>query len=229
MRVLDVGCGPGTITVDLARRVAPGSVVGVDREEAPLVEARELAVDVPNLAFVVGDVYALQFADGSFDLVHAHQVLQHLTDPVRALVEMRRVCRPGGIVAARDADYASMSWHPDDPVLDRWLALYRAVARANNVEPDAARRLLAWAHAAGFSEVRASASAWCYATAEERAWWGGLWSERVTRSAFAEHALSYRLATSEELAEIADAFRRWAACEDGWFAILNGEIVCRAT
>src|SRR5215468_6429208 len=75
MSVLDVGCGPGTITVDLARRVAPGSVVGVDREEAPLVEARELAVDVPNLEFVVGDVYALQFAGASFDLVHAHQVL----------------------------------------------------------------------------------------------------------------------------------------------------------
>src|SRR5262249_4062717 len=81
MSVLDVGCGPGTITLDLAGRVAPGGVVGLDREQAPLVEAKTLAADTPNVAFVVGDVYALDFDDGAFDLVHAHQVLQHLTDP----------------------------------------------------------------------------------------------------------------------------------------------------
>src|SRR4051794_23454404 len=95
--VLDVGCGPGTITVDLAERVAPGRVVGLDVSADPLDEARALAagrgVQVP---FEVGDVYALGAPDDSFDVVHAHQVLQHLTDPVAALREMARVCRPGG-------------------------------------------------------------------------------------------------------------------------------------
>ncbi len=68
---------------------------------------------------------------------------------------MRRVRRPGGIVAARDSDYAAMTWFPADPRLDRWLALYHEVARANGGEPDAGRRLLAWAHAAGFGDVAA--------------------------------------------------------------------------
>ena len=88
-------------------------------------------------------MYALAFPDASFDVVHAHQVLQHLTDPVAALREMRRVCRPDGVVAARDSDYAAFTWFPDDPRLTRWLELYHEVARSNDAEPDAGRHLLA--------------------------------------------------------------------------------------
>ena len=227
LTLLDVGCGPGTITVDLARLVAPGRVVGLDREEGVLGEARALAAAVGNVELVAGDVYALDFPDASFDVVHAHQVLQHLTDPVAALAEMRRVCKPGGLVAARDADYAAMTWHPADPALDRWLDLYHAVARANGAEPDAARRLLAWAHAAGFTEVTPSADAWCWATPEERGWCASTWGERATRSALAEQALAYGLATRAALEAIAAGFRRWAASDDAWWAVLNGEILCR--
>jgi SAM-dependent methyltransferase len=229
LTLLDVGCGPGTVTVDFARLLDRGSVVGIDREEAPLAEARTLAVPTPNVSFAVGDVYALDFADGTFDVVHAHQLLQHLTDPVSALAEMRRVCRPGGLVAARDADYATMSWHPAEPALDLWLELYHAVARANRAEPDAGRQLLGWAHAAGLSDVTASASAWCFATPGDREWWGGAWAERATSSAFAEQALAYGLATREQLAEVAAGFRRWAGSDDGWFAMIHGEIVCRTS
>ena len=188
--LLDVGCGPGTITIDLARIVAPGRVVGVDRAEAPLATARtDAATAGVAVDFEVGDAYALAFPDDSFDVVHAHQLLQHLGRPVAALAEMRRVCRPDGIVAARDSDYAAMTWYPDDPLLDRWLSIYREVARANGGEPDAGRRLLAWGRAAGFAEVVPSASVWCFATAADRAWWGGLWADRVTASAFAEQAV----------------------------------------
>src|SRR3954466_12224776 len=89
--LLDVGCGPGSITVDLAARVAPGRVLGVDVASAPLEQARGLAARAGVQAeFRVGDVYALEADDDSFDVVHAHQVLQHLTDPVAALREMAR-------------------------------------------------------------------------------------------------------------------------------------------
>ena len=104
----------------------------------------------------------------TFDVVHAHQVLQHLPDPVGALREMRRVCKPGGVVAARDSDYAAFTWYPEVPALTAWLVLYEQIARANGGEPDAGRFLLGWAHAAGFSEVQAGASTWCYATPEDR-------------------------------------------------------------
>ena len=227
--LLDVGCGPGTITIDLARRLEPGRVVGVDREPAPLEAGRvdAEAAGIPNVRFEVGDVYDLAFEDASFDVVHAHQVLQHLSDPVAALREMRRVRRPEGIVAARDSDYAAKTWFPADPRLDRWLALYHEVARANRGEPDAGRRIVSWARAAGFEDVAATASAWCFATPDDRAWWGGLWADRVTESAFAAQAVERGLSDRAELEAIAAAWRAWAAAPDGWFAVLHGEIVCR--
>jgi ubiquinone/menaquinone biosynthesis C-methylase UbiE len=228
IRVLDVGCGPGTITVDLAARVAPGEVIGIDPATDALDAAREAADEagVANVAFGTGDVYALEYDDASFDLVHAHQVLQHLADPVRALREMRRVCAPAGTVGARDSDYRAMTWHPAVPELDRWLDLYRAVARHNGGEPDAGRRLSEWARAAGFSTIEPSASVWCFATVEDREWWGGLWADRVVASAFADQAVAAGLTDAEELARIAAGWRTWAAEAAGWFAVLHGEIRC---
>jgi SAM-dependent methyltransferase len=226
--LLDVGCGPGTITVDLARRVAPGRVLGVDVSADPLGEARELAArGGVGVTFAVGDVYALDLPDDAVDVAHAHQVLQHLTDPVAALREMARVCRPGGLLAVRDVDYATVVWHPADPALDRWLELYSALARANGAEPDAGRRLVAWAHAAGLRDLTATASSWCFASPAEREWWGRSWAGRATASAFAEQALAYGLATRDELGELAAAWLRWAAADDGWLAMLHGELLVR--
>jgi 2-polyprenyl-3-methyl-5-hydroxy-6-metoxy-1,4-benzoquinol methylase len=227
--LLDVGCGPGTITADLARLVAPGRVVGLDREEGPLVTARAEAQEagLTNTSYVVGDVYALDFADDSFDVVHAHQVLQHLTDPVAALREMARITRPGGLIAVRDSDYAAMTWHPASEGLTRWLELYHQVACSNDAEPDAGRHLLAWAHAAGLRDVTCSAAAWCFATDEERQWWSGLWADRITGSALADQALAAGLSTDAELAGLADAWRDWGTQSDGWFAVLHGEVLAR--
>lgn len=225
LTLLDVGCGPGTITADFAPRLAPGAVCGIDSSADVIASAQR---DHPAAAFLVGDVYRLQFDDASWDIVHAHQVLQHLADPVAALREMRRVVRPGGIVAARDSDYATFTWHPFDERLQKWLALYHETARANGGEPDAGRYLLSWAQQAGFTQIRVSASAWCFATAEDRAWWGSLWAERTTRSAIAEQALREGRASSDELQEMAAAWREWASAKDGWFAVLHGEIVCTA-
>ena len=229
-RVLDVGCGAGSITVDLAERVAPGVVTGIDTSAGALRTARELAAErgCGNVTFAEGDIASLDFPDGTFDVVHAHQVLQHLPDPVAALREMRRVCRPGGIVAARDADYAAMTWFPDEPGLHEWRELYGAVARAEGNEPDAGRRLLSWARAAGFPDVAAGASTWCYADAAGRDLWGGSWAQRILESGTAGQALATGLATSADLERISAAWRTWAAAEDGWFTIVHGEIICRA-
>jgi ubiquinone/menaquinone biosynthesis C-methylase UbiE len=182
--------------------------------------------DHPAAEFATGDVYHLDSADASWDVVHAHQVLQHLADPIAALREMRRVAKPGGIVAVRESDYAAFAWHPADERLDRWLKLYREVARANGGEPDAGRHLLSWAQRAGFSTIHSSASAWCFATPEDREWLGETWAERITVSAIAQQAIREQRATTETLSDLADAWRTWSRAADGWFAILHGEILC---
>ncbi|GHC57766.1 methyltransferase domain-containing protein [Streptomyces flavofungini] len=229
LRILDVGCGPGTITADLAALVPDGHVTGVDRAPGILDQARATTAGrgLDNVTFAVADVHALDHADDTFDVVHAHQVLQHVGDPVRALREMRRVCRPGGIVAVRDSDYEAMTWYPHVPGLDDWLDLYRRVARANGGEPDAGRRLKSWALEAGFTEITASAGTWCYSTPEERAWWSGLWADRTVASAYAERATAGGHADQDQLAAVAAAWREWGRAEDGWFTVLHGELLCR--
>ncbi len=231
MRVLDVGCGPGTITMDLAALVtATGRVTALERSEEALDLARAEADrrGTTNVDFVVGDVQALDLPDDAFDVVHAHQVLQHVDTPVLALAEMRRVTRPGGLVAVRDSDYSAFTWFPATAELDRWRELYLRLARANHAEPDAGRRLLSWARAAGFGDVTAGSSTWCFATPEDRDWWGGLWADRVVGSDFARQAVERELATPVELAALAAGWRRWASEADGWFSVLHGEVLARA-
>lgn len=230
LRILDVGCGPGTITADLAALVPQGGVVGVDAAPGILDQARATAAErgLQNVEFAVADVHGLDFADDSFDVVHAHQTLQHVGDPVQALREMRRVCRPGGVVAVRDSDYAAMTWHPHSPGLTDWLDLYRNVARDNGGEPDAGRHLKAWARAAGFTDITATASAWCFASEEERSWWSGLWADRTLASSYAERAVASGYADEARLAAASGAWRAWGREQDAWFAVLHGELLCRA-
>jgi SAM-dependent methyltransferase len=231
MHILDVGCGPGTITADLAALVPQGSVTGLEHAPEVLEQARKETSQrgLNNVKFAVGDVHALEFPDGTFDVVHAHQVLQHVGDPVQALREMRRVTKKGGIVAVRDTDYSAMTWFPFVEELEEWKPLYLRVARSNGGEPDAGRRLLAWARKAGFDrkDITSTASTWCYSTPEERAWWSGLWADRTLVSSFASTAIGGGHATQQDLERISQAWRKWGADEDGWFALLHGEILGR--
>lgn len=226
-RLLDVGCGPATLTLDLASRVA--SATGLEHTEAALDIGRAEAErqGATNVDFVVGDVHALDIPDASYCVVHAHQVLQHVADPVQALREMRRVTKPGGLVAARDSDYAAFTWFPRLPALDEWMALYQRCARANGGEPDAGRRMLSWALEAGFTDVTPTASTWCFATPEDRAWWGGMWADRILQSAMATQALDSGFATQSDLQRMSEAWTEWAAAPDGFLSILHGEIVAR--
>ena len=230
MDLLDVGCGPATITADLADRVTPGRVVGLDAASGALEAARATLAerDLPaRVELTDGDVMSLPFDDGTFDVAHAHQVLQHLSDPVGALAEMRRVTRPGGIVAVRDAVYSAMAWYPEPEGMKLWRSVYMATARANGGEPDAGGRLLAWAHRAGFTEVTASASTWCYATAADRAWQSETWAQRCLTS-FGPQAVELGLARKDDLETMAQAWRQWGGSQDAWFVVVHGEVIAHA-
>ncbi len=224
--LLDVGCGPGTITSELAALVAPGRAVGIDREPEVIEEARRSSAG--RAEFLSGDVYGLDFQDGSFDVVHAHQVLQHLADPLAALTEMRRVLRRGGLLATRDADYGAFLWHPADVRLDRWREIYTAVCARNGANADAGRRLPSWVAAAGFDDLEGSSSNWTFADAASRGWWTGLWADRTLGSSFAEQALEYGLSTRGELEQVAAGWREWGERPDGLFVVVHVEVLARS-
>lgn len=224
LSLLDVGSGPGTITADFAERLAPGAVVGVDYS-ADVVAQAASAFNASNLSFAAADAYALEYANESFDVVHAHQVLQHVERPVEMLREMRRVAKPGGVVAARDVDYGGIVIGPDYPALAEWQRLYDAVHRGVSGEPNAGRYLKSWARAAGFSKIECTASHWLFEDEADRAWWGGMWADRVLKSKFAADALRLRLADQALLERISEAWTAWANDPDGWLLMPHAEIV----
>lgn len=226
-RILDVGCGPGTITADFARLVAPGEVVGIDASAEVIAKARadHVSAGLKNLRFEVADAYQIPYPDERFDVVHAHQVLQHVDDPVGVYREMRRVTAPDGVVAVRDVDYEGMIWAPRLPALTEWIELYLQVHRGVSGEPAAGRHLKAWAADAGFSSITCSASLWLFENNVDRSWWGGMWSDRALRSDFATNALRMHLADQEKLERIARGWQEWADDPNGWLLMPHAELL----
>ncbi|MCK7638019.1 methyltransferase domain-containing protein [Corynebacterium sp. P7202] len=228
MGVLDIGCGPGSITLDLAEIVGPeGRVIGLENTAEPLCAARQMTEGRGDSGtrFVVGDVLQLPFPDGAFNVVHAHQVLQHAVDPVRALTEMHRVCAPGGVVAVRDADYAAMSWYPEYPGMERWRHAYRELAKRSGGEPDAGRHLRAWANAAGLADPVITTSAWTYADTASCRWWGNSQADRISGAIFRGRAETVPGTTEADVDEMVRAWRSWADHPDSCFTMPHGEMI----
>ncbi|MEQ8842132.1 MAG: methyltransferase domain-containing protein [Acidimicrobiales bacterium] len=226
-RILDVGCGPGSLTADIAANAPGCEMHGIDASAEVIAKA---AADHPGISFATGDIYAIDAPDDHFDIVHAHQVLQHLDDPVAALREMRRVTKPGGVVAIRDADYAGMTWSPESTPMNRWMEIYQAMTAHQGHDANAGRRLLGWARSVGFADddIEATASIWCFADQDTRSWWSGIWADRVVESGYKDHAIDRGLADIAELEEIAAAWRTWAAAPDAVFFVPHGEVIARA-
>jgi len=125
-KVLDAGCGPGTITLGVAAAVDPGEVVGFDPSEESIEKASELAREkgTANVSFRVMDTHSIDFPDGTFDLVYSHTALHAFRNPVGALVEQKRVTKPGGwLVAAGVRDWGLVPRFPPTP---NWERVYEA-------------------------------------------------------------------------------------------------------
>jgi len=154
-RILDCGCGPGSITVGLAEWAPDGQTIGIDLGAEQLDGARALARDlgVENVTFRQGDILDLPFDDDSFDVVFSQAVLYHVPNTEKALAEIKRVLRPGGLVALRDAITASVIVWPEEPLVREMFSMFGLGAQRSGGNPDVGRQLGTLLHAAGFEDV----------------------------------------------------------------------------
>jgi len=216
MRLLDVGCGPGSITRGLAERLPAGQVVGLDLSRETLESARSDAAarGLMNLRYEEGSVYELSFSDGSFDVAYAHLVLQHLRERGLALSEMLRVVKPGGVVAVREVDWSTVAYFPRDPWIDRFIEVHLRTWYRNGGEPQVGRQLRALFNAAGVASLEITASVWCYATREETVEWGESYADRLLTSPMGERPVEYGYATRSDIESMAAALRAWGSHPD---------------
>ncbi|CAK4030327.1 Hypothetical predicted protein [Lecanosticta acicola] len=229
--ILDVGCGPGTITIDFATYAVQGKVIGVDSSSEVIEQAKEEAIKrkmSKEVTFEVAGAHDLPYPDNGFDIVHCHAVLVHLPDPVAAMKEMRRVCKKGGLIAAREPDWSTCVIHPYYAKLERWKEVFGQLKRNEGAEPNAGRHLSEWAVNAGFSsdDVTLAANVLSYSGREQVKWWGELYSSRV-KTEMGKRAVSSGLATKQEVEQFSKAYLDWSKEQSAIWAMMHMRLLCR--
>ena len=215
MRLLDLGCGPGTISVGLADAVAPGELHGIDIEPSQVVMAGAAARagGHGNAGFRTCDAADLPFGDATFDAAHCHALLNHVPDTQAVLAEVKRVLKPGGLFAAREVVCDSFIFEPalDFGGLDdgaAWATFLKLLA-ANGGHPQMGRELKAVFVAAGFTDVDATASFGTYASTDDLRFLHDLMAGWFFAPRTMEAAIGHGLASEED-------FEGWRRSLDDW-------------
>jgi SAM-dependent methyltransferase len=164
LRVLDCGCGPGSITRGIARQVSPAEVVGVDFGESQIERAKQDAIvqGLENIRFLTADCYSLPFEDETFDCVFSHALMEHLSKPKQALAEFFRVLRPGGRVGICSPDWGGFILAPPSSALTIAIDAYIALQSKNGGDVTVGRKLGAYLSECGFSSIEMRARHECY-------------------------------------------------------------------
>ncbi len=194
MRLLDLGCGPGSITAGLAAGL---TAVGVDLDPVP----------VESVPVAAADATALPFPDASFDALYANALLQHVADPLAVLREARRVARPGAVIGVGDADWGGALVHPSDPAIDRGLAIRAALRPRGDVR--VGRELRGLLAEAGFERSQASVTGHADGTAEAARRMAAVEASWFARPEAVAYVVERDVADPGEMAAVAAAWDRW--------------------
>jgi SAM-dependent methyltransferase len=213
MRLLDAGCGPGSITIGLAQAVAPGEVIGIDANSQPLEAARAAAesAGVTNVRFEQADLYRLPFEEASFDAVFAHAVLQHVPDPERAVHSLARVLKPGGVMGLADADWDGFLIWPAPPAMRRAVRLMREVRKHSGGDFRVGKKL-GWLLAeAGLIDVRTTVVTGVEGDALTTRMNGDHWAQYYGSPELRRMLPALGIATETELEAASNAWQAWGA------------------
>jgi SAM-dependent methyltransferase len=228
-RVLDVGCGPGSITLGLAQ--VAGHVTGVDVDDGEFTDARAYAAThgIDNVEFLEGSIYELDLPDASMDACTLFAMLETLDDPLAGLAEVRRVVKPGGLVGASSIEYGGLILHgPDEPLLRRFYELRLQLWDAQgDVHHHRGRELRGLLSEAGFEDLEAGLKYFSYGT-EERVRTFGLGRAADCRDEWYVDGLTeHGLADLDEIDALEQAWIRWSEAPDAFAAFAWGRAIGR--
>lgn len=226
MSLLDCGCGPGSITLDLAELVSPGEVVGIDIEPIQIERANSLREvgNLENIRFEVGDVTDLKFSKESFDVVFAHGVIEYLEDPVQVFKEMRDVLREDGILAIRHGDWGGFLFAPENSEAANFFDLFVQLMKTDGGDPFFGRNQLSYLHQAGFAEVKVSASFDCWTSSPDVARQVALYmAAHCISDEFTQPIIDLGLSDQPTLERISKELRNWGESPDAFAAEAWGE------
>lgn len=220
MQLLDCGCGPGSITVDLAKIVAPAQVIGIDIEDSQFIigENKAQKENVTNVKFQLGNIYQLPFPDNSYDAIFAHAVIYHLKHPHEALKELYRVLKSGGVLGIRDAQHDNYIFNPFNPILEKAWDVLAKVVEFNGGNPNFGKYQRQILQEIGFINVKASASFDYAGTPETTKKAGEFWADLILQNQIIQVVFEHNLATKKELEEMSKAFLEWGENPYAFFA-----------
>lgn len=209
--LVDVGCGDGELSLDLAREVR--QITGVDSDEDDIQAANRSAglLGTENADFSVGDAYALDVPDSRADAVLAHSVLEALDRPAEALAEMKRVLKPGGVVAAASVEYDGLILAgPHQPLVRRFYHIREQLWQHDGADPYLGRELRRLLLEAGYVDVVASTKSISYGTTEAVREFGCGRAEDCEDDWYVSSALRHGLATRDELTAMRQVWLEWS-------------------
>ena len=211
LRLLDYGCGTGTISVGLAKAVDPGEMHGIDMEESQIEHARAVAgfQKQANAAFQVADVLDLPFEDGYFDVVHGHDVLLYVPDTQAALAELKRVLKPGGIISCREMIGESCFTEPDFGVIRKSWDMFEDLLAADDAHPQMGKELKKHLVEAGFTNVHVTGAFQMYSTPADVLFIHAVANQWFLAPEITEAAIKYGASTQELVDAIGEAYEKW--------------------
>jgi SAM-dependent methyltransferase len=189
LKLLDVGCGPGSITNSLSFYLPEGHVTGIDYSEAMLEKARQQAQErgIENVTYQQANVYTLPFPDETFDVLHTHQAVAHFKEHITALKEMLRVTKKGGLLCMRECDLYSARFYPASPMVEESWQKFIESHEKQGLHCNGGLRLKSWTKEAGAPEENISLTfgSWSFGNVEERRGYNGarLWQPPLSEKA----------------------------------------------
>lgn len=226
-RVLDLGCGPGFLSVWLAEAMSPTELCGIDMEPSQVELARRLALHhgCDNVEFRVADAADLPFEDASYDLVHCNDLLAFVPDTAAVLAEAKRVLKPGGVIACRDVITDSTFVYPDPGGIRRAVSAFSDLLMADDGHPEMGTSFKGHLIEAGYSEVQFSASWVTFSEQDEIELFYRLVADWYLASGIADQAKVYGATTDRQIQDLSKSIEEWRSSPGAVAGVAYGEAV----